>query len=65
MLRFAVKRLINMALVMVAISVLVFLIFNVVPSGDPALRIAGRNANETVRQQVREDWGFNDPLHVQ
>jgi peptide/nickel transport system permease protein len=65
MLRFAVRRLINLALVMFAISVLTFVIFNVIPSGDPALRIAGRNANEVVREQVREDYGFNDPLYVQ
>jgi peptide/nickel transport system permease protein len=65
MLRFAVRRLLNMLFVMFAISVLVFLIFNKIPSGDPALRIAGRTANETLREQVREDFGFNDPIHVQ
>lgn len=65
MVRFAVRRLINMALVMFAISVLTFVMFNVIPSGDPALRIAGRNANEVVREQVREDYGFNDSYPVQ
>ncbi|MBA2514257.1 MAG: ABC transporter permease [Solirubrobacterales bacterium] len=65
MLRFTVRRLLNMVLVMIALSVLTFVIFNVIPGGDPALRIAGRNANETVRQQVREDYGFNDPIYVQ
>ena len=65
MLRFTVRRLLNMVLVMIALSVLVFVIFNVIPGGDPALRIAGRNANEVVREQVREDYGFNDPLYVQ
>lgn len=54
-----------MAFVMWALSVLTFVIFNVIPSGDPALRIAGRNANDVVRQQVREDWGFNESLPVQ
>ena len=65
MLRFVVRRLANMLVVLFTISVLVFLIFNVIPSGDPALRIAGRTANEAVREQVREDFGFNDPLYVQ
>ena len=54
-----------MAFVMFAISVLTFVIFNVIPSGDPALRVAGRNANEVVREQVREDFGFNDAIYVQ
>ena len=65
MARFVVRRLAHMAFVLVAISILTFVIFNVIPSGDPALRIAGRNANEVVREQVREDYGFNDPLYVQ
>jgi peptide/nickel transport system permease protein len=65
MLRFAVRRLLNMVLIMFALSVLTFVIFNVIPGGDPALRIAGRNANEVQRERVREAWGFNEPLHVQ
>ena len=65
MLRFAVRRLGSMVLVMLALSVLTFVIFNVVPSGDPALRIAGRNAGELQRQAVREEWGFNEPRYVQ
>jgi peptide/nickel transport system permease protein len=64
-LRFIVRRLVNMALVMFVLSVLTFLIFNVIPSGDPVLRIAGRNSNETLRAQIREEWGFNRPVHVQ
>ena len=54
-----------MALMMFAVSVLTFVIFNMIPGGDPALRIAGRSANEVVRQKVREDWGFNEPRYVQ
>jgi peptide/nickel transport system permease protein len=65
MARFIVRRLLSMLFVMFALSVLVFLIFNKLPSGDPALRIAGKNQNAVVVEQVREDWGFNDPLYVQ
>lgn len=65
MARFVTRRLAHMAFVMLAISILTFVIFNVIPSGDPALRIAGRNANEVVREQVREDYGFNEPVYVQ
>jgi peptide/nickel transport system permease protein len=63
--RFAVRRLANMAFVLIAISIIVFFVFYKIPGGDPVLRIAGRTADETVRAQVREDFGFNDPTHVQ
>jgi peptide/nickel transport system permease protein len=65
MLRFTIRRLLNMLFVLFAISVLVFLIFNKIPTGDPALRIAGRSAPPAVREQVREDFGFNDSLTTQ
>ena len=48
-----------------AISVLVFLIFNVIPGGDPALRIAGRHPTQQNITQIRKDWGFDRPLLVQ
>ena len=35
MIRFAVRRLASMVLVLFAVSVLVFLIFNAIPGGDP------------------------------
>lgn len=65
MLRFTVRRLANMVFVLFAISVITFLIFNVIPGGDPALRIAGRTSNEVTREQVRQDFGFNDSLPTQ
>jgi peptide/nickel transport system permease protein len=65
MLRFTIRRLTNMVFVLIAISIITFFIFNVIPGGDPALRIAGRASNEVTRAQVREDFGFNDPLYVQ
>jgi peptide/nickel transport system permease protein len=65
MLRFTIRRVLNMLFVLFAISVLVFLIFNKIPTGDPALRIAGRSAPPAVREQVREDFGFNDSLTTQ
>jgi peptide/nickel transport system permease protein len=63
--RFVVRRLIGMALVMFAISLLVFFIFQVIPNGDPAARIAGRAATETTIQEIREEWGFDQTIFVQ
>ena len=63
--RFIIRRLIQMLLVMFAVSVLTFLIFNVIPGGDPALRMAGRQPDPGQLHRIREDWGFNQPIYVQ
>ena len=65
MLRFAARRLIGMIAVLFAISVIVFLIFNVIPNSDPAARIAGRNANPALIARVSADLGLDRPLPVQ
>ena len=63
--RFAVRRLLGMLLVLFAISIIVFLIFNVIPSSDPASRIAGKNATPQLVASIERTWGFDDPLPVQ
>jgi peptide/nickel transport system permease protein len=65
MARFVVRRLIGMLAVLFAISVLTFLIFNVIPNGDPALRIAGRHATAGQLETIRHQWGFDRPVYVQ
>jgi peptide/nickel transport system permease protein len=62
---FLLRRLFGLAVVLFAISVLVFVIFNVIPGGDPALRLAGRRPTQENIQQIRKTWGFNRPLPVQ
>jgi len=63
--RFVVRRILSMVLVLFAISVLSFSIFNVIPGGDPAVRMAGRNANTAQIDAIRKDFGFDKPLYVQ
>ena len=63
--RFIVRRLIQMVGVMFAVSVLTFLIFNVIPNGDPAVRMAGRQPTETQIEQIRKEWGFDQSIFVQ
>jgi peptide/nickel transport system permease protein len=63
--RFVIRRLLAMALVLFAISVIVFLIFNVIPNSDPAQRMAGKNATPELVQSITEEWGFDDPLPQQ
>jgi peptide/nickel transport system permease protein len=63
--RFIVRRVGQMLIVLFAVSVLTFLIFNVMPGGDPALRMAGRQPDPGQLERIREDWGFNEPIYVQ
>ena len=65
MLTFIARRLIGMVLVLFAVSILVFVIFIVVPGGDPAVRIAGRQANDHLIKNINHTWGFDRPLPVQ
>jgi peptide/nickel transport system permease protein len=65
MARFIVRRVISMALVLFAVSVLTFLIFQAIPNGDPALRLAGRTATPENIASIRHSWGFDKPIYVQ
>jgi peptide/nickel transport system permease protein len=62
---FVIRRVLGLAVVLFAISVLVFVIFNVIPGGDPALRLAGRHPTQENIRQIRKDWGFDRPLYDQ
>jgi peptide/nickel transport system permease protein len=65
MLRFLVRRILGAIAVLFAISILVFLIFNVVPATNPAQRIAGKNATPQLIKNVEEEWGFDKSLPEQ
>jgi peptide/nickel transport system permease protein len=65
MARFVVRRLLGMVAVLFAVSVIVFLVFNVIPSSDPAQRIAGKAATPRLIASIEEEWGFDDPLPQQ
>lgn len=62
---FVARRLVQTVLVLFAVSVLTFLIFNVIPNGDPAARMAGKSPTEQQIEAIRADWGFDEPLPVQ
>jgi peptide/nickel transport system permease protein len=65
MLTFLTRRLVGAVLVCVAVTFIVFVIFIVVPSGDPATRIAGKNATTQNIINIRHTWGFDKPFYVQ
>src|SRR5215210_7949101 len=54
-----------MTFVLWAVSVLTFFIFNVIPNGDPAVRMAGKNPTETQIEAIRKEWSFDKPIPVQ
>jgi peptide/nickel transport system permease protein len=65
MLNFLVRRTVGAILVIIAVTFIVFVIFIVVPGGDPAQRIAGKNATQQNIINIRHDWGFDRPFYVQ
>lgn len=64
MIRYVIKRLIQMIPVVLGVSIIVFLMLSLSP-GDPARMILGINAKEAEVHQMREELGLNDPLPAQ
>src|ERR671935_436294 len=62
---FLLRRFVGMILVLIAVSFLVFVVFILVPSGDPASRIAGKNPTHQNIVNIRKKWGFDKPFYVQ
>jgi peptide/nickel transport system permease protein len=68
MVTFLVRRTIGAALVCIAVTFIVFLIFVVVPGGGAlgtAERIAGKNATQQNVINIEHQWGFDKPFYVQ
>jgi peptide/nickel transport system permease protein len=65
MARFIVRRLASMVVVLFIVSVLTFLIFEAIPNGNPALRMAGRTATQANIEAVEKAYGFNRPIYIQ
>ncbi len=65
MFAFVVRRIVGMILVLIAVSFIVYLIFIVIPGGDPALRIAGRVATPANVASIRHKLGLDQNIIVQ
>jgi peptide/nickel transport system permease protein len=61
--RFIVRRLVAMVLVIIAISMITFVLL--LGSGNQASRLAGRNATQAQVHQIEVKFGFNKPIYVQ
>jgi peptide/nickel transport system permease protein len=65
MARFIVRRSLSAIALLFATSVVVFGIFEVIPSYDPARAIAGRQATTQEVATVRRKFGFDKPVYAQ
>jgi peptide/nickel transport system permease protein len=63
--RFVVRRVLSAVALLFAVSVVVFGVFEIIPSYNPARAIAGRNANPTTVQEVSHKFGFDKPFYTQ
>jgi peptide/nickel transport system permease protein len=61
---FILRRLFQTIPVMIGVTLAVFLMMHLIP-GDAAKIMAGENANPDQIEQMRENLGLNDPLHIQ
>jgi peptide/nickel transport system permease protein len=65
MVRYIIRRVIWMFVLLALVSALTFVIFYVLPTGDPAAVRAGRLATPELIARIRRDLGLDDPLYVQ
>ena len=62
---YVVRRLLWMDFVILIVTLLTFLIFYVMPPGDPAIRFAGKQPTPELIAEVKEQLGLDEPLYVQ
>jgi peptide/nickel transport system permease protein len=62
---FLVRRVVGMVFVLLTVSFMTYLIFIVVPGGDPAERIAGKLATAQNIANIRHDLGLDQPFYIQ
>ena len=65
MTRYIIRRLLWSILLLVLVSAVVFVLFYVFPSADPAQLRAGRQANEDQIQAIRESLGLDQSVLTQ
>jgi peptide/nickel transport system permease protein len=65
MARYIARRLAGMVLLLILVSAVTFVIFNVFPSTDPAALRAGRQPTPEVIERIRQDLGLDRPVPVQ
>jgi peptide/nickel transport system permease protein len=65
MLRYIARRVLWGIAMLFIVTAVVFMIFNVFPSADPAKLRAGRNASPDTIRAIRKELDLNEPIYVQ
>lgn len=65
MARLVARRLAGLLLVMIAVSIATFATFELLPQGDPAERMAGRQPSAVQVEAIRREWGFDQGVGTQ
>ena len=63
MIRYITRRLLGAVLLLVIVTAVVFVMFNVLPTSDPATLRAGKNASPEQIEIIRESLGLDDPIY--
>jgi peptide/nickel transport system permease protein len=64
MLRYITRRVLAAFLLLIVVTAVIFVIFNVLPTADPAALRAGRNASPQQIENIRESLQLDDPVYV-
>jgi peptide/nickel transport system permease protein len=65
MVRYIIRRVAWMVVLLALVSAVTFVIFYALPSGDPAALRAGRQGSPALIAQIRTQLGLDDPLYLQ
>src|SRR3954447_20108447 len=65
MLRYIIRRILWAILVLLIVVFITYMIFFLLPSGDPAVRLAGKNQTPQLLEQIRLQFGLNHPWYIQ
>jgi peptide/nickel transport system permease protein len=65
MVRYIIRRLLWMVVLLFLVSALTFVIFYLLPSADPAVLRAGRQGTPALIAQIRHTLGLDQPIYVQ
>src|SRR6266540_5684421 len=65
MVRYIIRRLLWMVVLLFLVSFITFVIFYLLPSADPAQLRAGRQPNPQLVEQIRHNLGLDNPWYQQ
>ncbi len=64
MIQYVIKRLLQTFIVLIGVTLVTFMLLNIVP-GDPILMMLGQRADQETVERVRHEWGLDRPLPEQ